>query len=105
MDLESGRAGRLIACLATLSLATGASAFQLPSPAAHGDPASVVALAGYRGELVEDSVFGAPVYVVEAGSPDADTVVLIHGLGASASIWYDALPERPKPGRSKVSTR
>jgi len=57
------------------------------------DPEAVRALPGYRAGIVSEPEFGGEAYVMEAGSPYAPTVVLVHGLGRSgARDFYPVLP-------------
>lgn len=104
-----GRNLRRVLLGALLGVAMGATWAALASaraPAAFGsdkraaeppapvlvDPPSITRLENYRSEYLPAPVFGGRVYVVEAGPSYAPAVVLIHGLGDSASAWYDALP-------------
>ncbi len=56
------------------------------------------ALAGPGGQFV--SVEGGRAYVVTAGPPTAQPVVLIHGLGGSTFSWRSHLPCSFRSARS-----
>jgi pimeloyl-ACP methyl ester carboxylesterase len=65
----------------------------LPIVATDAAPVGWLRLDGAEYKRVEDPVFGGEVAVIEAGVKQADTVVLIHGLGDNASRdWKHVIP-------------
>jgi pimeloyl-ACP methyl ester carboxylesterase len=63
----------------------------LERPVSLDEPPAIRQLPGFRSEMVPAPGFSGQAYVMEAGPKDAPTVVLVHGLGESASRDFQSI--------------